>query len=147
MTTQTGKFDLNMEEVLEAWGPADATREILANALDEQALTSGADPEVSQDEEGRWHIRDHGRGLRYEHLTQSEDDVKLANPDTVIGKFGVGLKDALATFHRHGTKSQSTLHTIRLQSKGHRSTASRKSLPSTSPLNTPRKLSKEQMSC
>jgi hypothetical protein len=102
MATQTGKFDLNMEEVLEAWGPADATREILANALDEQALTSGSDPEVVQDEDGHWHIRDYGRGLRYEHLTQSEDNEKLANPDTVIGKFGVGLKDALATFHRHG---------------------------------------------
>ena len=49
MATQTGKFDLNMEEVLETWGPADATREILANALDEQALTSGSDPEVSRD--------------------------------------------------------------------------------------------------
>lgn len=102
MATQTGKFDLNMEEVLEAWGPADATREILANALDEQALTDGSDPDVFQDEDGRWHIRDHGRGLQYEHLTQSENDEKLSNPDTVIGKFGVGLKDALATFHRHG---------------------------------------------
>lgn len=101
MATQTGKFDLNMEEVLEAWGPADATREIIANALNEQALTGGAEPEISQDTEGCWHIRDYGRGLRYEHLTQSEDDEKLSHPDTVIGKFGVGLKDALATYHRH----------------------------------------------
>lgn len=102
MATQTGKFDLNMEEVLEAWGPADATREILANALDEQALSSTRDPEIFDDEEGDWHIRDYGRGLRYEHLTQSEDDEKLQHPDDVIGKFGVGLKDALATYHRHG---------------------------------------------
>jgi len=102
MATQTGKFDLNMEEVLEAWGPADATREILANALDEQALTDGPDPTVTQGNDGRWHIRDYGRGLEYEHLTQSENEEKLEKPDTVIGKFGVGLKDALATFHRHG---------------------------------------------
>lgn len=43
-STATGKFDLNMEEVLEAWGPADAVRELLANALDEQALTGTAEP-------------------------------------------------------------------------------------------------------
>jgi hypothetical protein len=98
----TGKFDLNMEEVLEAWGPADATRELIANALDEQALTNGPDPEISQDSEGKWHIRDYGRGLSHEHLTQSENEEKLSRPDEVIGKFGVGLKDALATFHRHG---------------------------------------------
>lgn len=101
METQVGKFDLNMEEVLEAWGPSDAAREILANALDEQALTGGPNPEVYQDEDGCWHVRDYGRGLQYEHLTQSENAEKLSNPDTVIGKFGVGLKDALATFHRH----------------------------------------------
>jgi hypothetical protein len=52
MATQTGKFDLNIEEVLEAWDLADATREILANALNEQALTGGSDSEVFQDKEG-----------------------------------------------------------------------------------------------
>lgn len=98
----TGKFDLNMEEVLEAWGPSDAGRELIANALDEAQLSGTADPDIYEDDEGRWHIRDYGRGLRYEHLTQSEDEEKLAHPDEVIGKFGVGLKDALATFHRHG---------------------------------------------
>lgn len=101
MSTQARKFDLNMEEVLEAWGVADATREVIANALDEQALTDTAEVEIHEDEEGRWHIRDYGRGLRHEHLTQNEDEEKLNNPDEVIGKFGVGLKDALATFHRN----------------------------------------------
>jgi hypothetical protein len=48
-----------------------------------------------------WHIRDWGRGLRCEHLTQNENKEKLAHPDQVVGKFGVGLKDALATFDRH----------------------------------------------
>jgi hypothetical protein len=47
------------------------------------------------------HPRDWGRGLRYEHLTQNENKEKLAHPDQVVGKFGVGLKDALATFDRH----------------------------------------------
>lgn len=98
----TGKFDLNMEDVLEAWGPSDATRELIANALDEHILSNTEEPDIFQDKQGRWHIRDHGRGLQYEHLTQAENEEKLNNPDRVIGKFGVGLKDALATLHRHG---------------------------------------------
>ena len=48
-----------------------------------------------------WHVRDHGRGLRYQHLTQNESEEKRAS-DVVVGQFGVGLKDALATFHRNG---------------------------------------------
>jgi hypothetical protein len=101
MSEQARKFDLNMEEVLEAWGVSDATREIIANALDEQALTETEEVDIYEDGQGRWHIRDYGRGLKHEHLTQSEDEEKLNNPDKVIGKFGVGLKDALATFHRN----------------------------------------------
>lgn len=48
---------------------------------------------------GSWHIRDFGRGLRYSHLTQNENLEKLKHPEC-IGKFGVGLKDALATLFR-----------------------------------------------
>ncbi len=102
MSEQVRKFDLNMEEVLEAWDVADAAREVIANALDEQALTETSEVEIYEDDKGRWHIRDYGRGLRHEHLTQNEDEEKLDNPDKVIGKFGVGLKDALATFYRNG---------------------------------------------
>jgi hypothetical protein len=90
-----------MEEVLEAWGPADAAREIIANALDEAALTDTDAPDIYS-EDGAWHIRDYGRGFRYDHLTQAENEEKLNNPDKVIGKFGVGIKDAIATCHRHG---------------------------------------------
>ena len=95
------KFDLNIERVLEHWTIAHAIREIIANALDEQALTGCAEPMIFKDDEDRWHIRDWGRGLKYDHLTQNENKEKLAHPDKVIGKFGVGLKDALATFNRH----------------------------------------------
>lgn len=102
MSKQARKFDLNMGEVLEAWGVADAAREVIANALDEQTLTDTSEVEIYEDDDGRWHIRDYGRGLRHEHLTQNEDEEKLNNPDKVIGKFGVGLKDALATFYRNG---------------------------------------------
>jgi hypothetical protein len=95
------EFDLNIERVLENWTVAHALREVIANALDEQALTGTPEPEIFQDSQGSWHVRDWGRGLRYEHLTQNENREKLAHPDKVVGKFGVGLKDALATFDRN----------------------------------------------
>ena len=97
----TREFDLNIERVLENRTVAHALREVIANALDEQALTETAEPQIFADAEGHWHIRDWGRGLRYEHLTQNENKEKLSHPDQVVGKFGVGLKDALATFDRH----------------------------------------------
>ncbi len=37
-----------------------------------------------------------------EQLLTGSDDIKLASQLPVIGKFGVGLKDALATLHRRG---------------------------------------------
>lgn len=101
MSDDVRQFDLNIERVLEHWTIAHALREIIANALDEQALTGTADPAIYKDAQGAWHIKDSGRGLRYEHLTQNENQEKLKNAGLVIGKFGVGLKDALATFDRH----------------------------------------------
>jgi hypothetical protein len=95
-------FDLNVEKVLEHWTPAHALREVIANALDEHAITGRTDrPQIVEDDDGVWHVRDRGRGLRYQHLTQNESDEKRAS-DVVVGQFGVGLKDALATFHRNG---------------------------------------------
>jgi hypothetical protein len=98
----TREFDLNIEKVLEHWTLVHALREVIANALDERALTDTSEPEIVRDSRGRVHVRDFGRGLRYEHLTQNESTEKHAAPDKVVGKFGVGLKDALATFDRHG---------------------------------------------
>ena len=99
---ETREFDLNIERVLEHWTLAHAVRELIANALDEASLTSTAEPEITKDPDETWHVRDFGRGVRYEHLTQNENKEKLANPGKVVGKFGVGLKDALATFDRRG---------------------------------------------
>lgn len=97
----TRKFDLNVEEILEDWEAHHAIREVIANAIDEHVLTGTKDVKIFRDPKRRWHIRDFGRGIRYEHLTQKEDEEKLRNPH-VIGKFGIGLKDALATFDRKG---------------------------------------------
>lgn len=99
-------FDLNIEKILEAWEDAHAVRELIANALDEQVLSDTADVDIFKRTDGAWVIHDHGRGLRYEHFTQNESGEKLANPGRVIGKFGVGLKDALATLHRNGVEVQ-----------------------------------------
>jgi hypothetical protein len=94
-------FDLNIEEVLENWEVSHAIREVISNALDEQTLTDTKDIEITKAGD-RWTIRDFGRGLQIEHFTLNENKEKLAAPTGVIGKFGVGLKDALATFHRRG---------------------------------------------
>lgn len=96
------QFDLNIEKILENWETYHAIREIIANALDEQLLTDTKDVEIIK-ENNTWHIRDYGRGLKYTNLTQNENQEKLTNL-SVIGKFGIGLKDALATFDRKGIK-------------------------------------------
>ena len=97
----TVAFDLNSGEVLEHWPTAFAVREIIANALDEQVLTGTQTPDILRLDSGRWSVRDYGRGIRYHHLTQAENDEKLSHPG-VIGKFGFGLNDALAVLDRKG---------------------------------------------
>ena len=96
-------FDLNVVRVLEHWSTASALRELIANALDEAVLSKTSPPDIVYEPASRTvRIRDYGRGLRHEHLTQNESSEKLSHPKTVIGKFGVGLKDALAVFDRLG---------------------------------------------
>lgn len=95
-------FDLNIEKILENWEVCHAIREIIANALDEQSLTGTVDICIEK-VNGQWHIIDYGRGLSYKHLTQNENDEKLQN-DKLIGKFGFGLKDALATLYRNNVR-------------------------------------------
>jgi hypothetical protein len=101
------QFDLNIEEMLSHWEPEHALRELIANALDEQALSHTDDIkiEILEDPQGRaiigCRVRDFGRGLRAEHFTMNENPEKQ-DQHGVIGKFGVGLKDALATLHRSG---------------------------------------------
>lgn len=96
----TKSFDLNIEQILENWEVRHGLREIIANALDEQALSGSAPPSITRRGEA-WIVRDFGRGIRHTHLTQNENQEKLES-QVVIGKFGIGLKDALATFERHG---------------------------------------------
>jgi hypothetical protein len=115
MTTRS--FDLNIEELLENWEVEHAIREIVANALDEQLISKTTEIEIINDSQGNWRIRDYGRGLRIEHFTMNENKEKLDAPSGVIGKFGVGLKDALATFNRRGISVliRSSFGTFRLK--------------------------------
>lgn len=48
----TGKFDLNIENVLGNWMINHAVREIIANALDEMVITKSSPIEISQDDKG-----------------------------------------------------------------------------------------------
>lgn len=94
-------FDLNIEDVLSHWDVKDAIREFIANALDETVLCGCAQPEVKYDSQKRsCLVRDYGRGLEVSHLTQNESEEK-AQATGVIGRFGVGLKDALAVLNEH----------------------------------------------
>lgn len=93
------EFDLNIGKILEDWEIYHAIREIIANALDEQILTGTQEIQITK-LGNAWCIRDFGRGLNYHHLMQNENPEKTSN-DKVIGRFGVGLKDALATLFRH----------------------------------------------
>jgi len=96
------KFDLNIEKILENWDTKHAVREIIANALDEQKLTNSDEIKIVKNgSTNSWIIQDFGRGLKYEHFTQKENDEKLS-ANGIIGKFGIGLKDAMATFERKG---------------------------------------------
>ncbi len=96
-------FDLNIDKILDNWEVPHAIRELIANAIDESILTRTSPPQIFKDSAGWWHIKDEGRGLRHHDLIQSENKQKLASP-LVIGKFGIGLKDALATFDRKGVR-------------------------------------------
>ena len=95
------KFDLNIDKILEDWNVEHAIREIIANAIDEQTITNTRDIVIEKKSEGIWSIKDFGRGIRYEHFVQNES-LEKQRTKGIIGKFGIGLKDALATFDRKG---------------------------------------------
>jgi len=84
-------FDLNIGgNYLSNWNASLALREIIANALDEQGKR---DIKVNMTDDGIIVIKDFGSGLKPEHFICQEFD--KSNRDDKIGKFGVGLKDAI----------------------------------------------------
>jgi hypothetical protein len=85
--------------VLEHGAVAHAVRELVANALDDTALTGCAHPDLAKAADGDGLIGEYGRGLRDGHLTQKEEHRETPAPD-VIGQLDIGLKDALPVFDR-----------------------------------------------
>ena len=65
-----------------------------------------------------WGIRDFGRGIQIDHFTQNENPEKYSGQEGIIGKFGVGLKDAVATFQkRHQSNYQIEIWTYTLETQ------------------------------
>lgn len=88
---QVDIIDLNIgENYLNDWEVYYALREIIANALDEQ---NDGQIEVIEKSEDEYIIRDFGSGLKIENFIMMGSN--KATKNNVIGKFGVGLKDAL----------------------------------------------------
>src|SRR5262249_2878678 len=84
MANTSGRdFDLNIEKVLDSWTVSHAIRELIANALDEQAISHTRDVQIARVGH-TWHIRDFGRGLRHTHLTQNENAEKQERESEVV---------------------------------------------------------------
>ncbi|MBC8060593.1 MAG: ATP-binding protein [Clostridiaceae bacterium] len=95
---QVDIIDLNIgENYLNDWDVYYAIREIIANALDEQ---NDGKIEVIEKSEDEYIIRDFGSGLKIENFIMMGSN--KATKNSVIGKFGVGLKDALGVLDNNG---------------------------------------------
>lgn len=95
---QVDVIDLNIgENYLNDWDIYCAIREIIANALDEQ---KDGDILITDKSENEHIIRDFGSGLKTEDFIMMGSN--KANKNDVIGKFGVGLKDALGVLNNNG---------------------------------------------
>ena len=92
-------YDTNFgEKYLSHWSVFHALRELIANAIDE--MDDNDIPEIKLINRTLI-ISDKGRGLQEKHLKQSENEEKINNSKS-IGRFGVGLKDAISVLHRLG---------------------------------------------
>lgn len=95
------KLDLNIQKILQDWNVSDALRELIANAYDEAKLSKTEEPKISYDDINKEvTIKDFGRGIKQEHFTQNESKEKN-QATNVVGKFGIGLKDAISVLYRY----------------------------------------------
>ena len=93
-------LDINSDSVLSDWEVKHALREIIANALDETELRSLKERPQIYFEDDYLVIRDFGSGIEEKHFVQNESLEKRSAPN-VIGKYGAGLKDAIAVLHKN----------------------------------------------
>ena len=90
-------LDLNTKHTLKHWSVPKAVIELVANALDEATESDTKLPSITWDDQVLT-IQDYGRGLKKEHFQQNVNPTKHDNHN-YIGKFGVGLKDALTVLY------------------------------------------------
>ena len=93
-------FYLNIGAINDTWTVPHAIREFIANSIDETTLSG-----VTQNPEFTINgntitIRDYGRGIQPKHFVLDQQDEKLKS-NQVIGKFGVGVKDAISVLISH----------------------------------------------
>ncbi|MGL5630447.1 MAG: ATP-binding protein [Mycoplasmoidaceae bacterium] len=103
MENKTNKLDLNIQNILEDWEIWHAIREIIANAIDEHKIRKISNIPIINFNDNIIEIIDQGNGIKKEHFIQNENKEKTERND-LIGKFGIGLKDAIATFNRKNIK-------------------------------------------
>ncbi|MDM8527753.1 ATP-binding protein [Anaerolineales bacterium HSG24] len=97
----TTQLSFTLESMPEDWQICHALRELIANALDEQVLSGTRSIKLYKDKTGNWHIRDFGRGLQAEHLSQTTSAEKQLRLADTMGRRGQNLKIALLTLQRH----------------------------------------------
>lgn len=97
------KFDLNISNAKAGWNVATAVKEILADCLEEQQITKSSEVEIFKSEDGAWHIRDYGRGMKYTHLARSEygDNMSYIYKGMSTGE---SLGDAIGTLDHNGVE-------------------------------------------
>lgn len=95
-------FDLNIRGYLKDWDIFHAVRELISNAMDESVISGTDKPIIKKIGDKSWQIIDFGRGINPSSLVISENTEKVK--PGVIGKFGIGLKDAINVFQNNNIK-------------------------------------------
>ena len=99
-------FDLNVQKILQDWKISDALRELMANAFDEAQLSQTSEPKmIYKPTIKEVQIIDFGRGIKLTDFVQNESFEKN-NTNSTIGKFGIGLKDAISVLFRYEKEIQ-----------------------------------------
>uniref|UniRef100_A0A6C0E392 MPN635 N-terminal domain-containing protein n=1 Tax=viral metagenome TaxID=1070528 RepID=A0A6C0E392_9ZZZZ len=95
-------YDINVgDNVLTHLEIEDALKEIISNAIDEHNSIEPKpkkDIEIGQKDNGKWFIRDYGRGIKTKHFELNTNPEKINNP-IMKGCFGYGLKDSIAILY------------------------------------------------
>ena len=95
---QVGEVDLNIgQSYLSEWTEGMAIRELIANAIDE---TSDGKIDIKKVDENKWSIINKGKEIQPDNFVIKEGG--KSNSKGKIGKFGIGLKDAIAVLSIRG---------------------------------------------